>query len=102
MTWQELEERTNRAALRVFGSTQVAPALLGVLPLSGDLVEPGQLVNLDGVSAQATQPMFVAVTADLPADPVGEVLHIGLRSWNVERASPDGAGMTVLHLQVAR
>lgn len=102
MTWQDLEERTNRAALRVFGSTQVAPAKLGWRPLAGDLIEPGQLVNLDGVSAMATQPMFVAVTADLPADPVGELLQVGVRSWEVEEATPDGAGMTVMRLKVAR
>jgi hypothetical protein len=39
---------------------------------------------------------------DVPQSPVGDVLHIGVRSWLVEEARPDGRGMTVLHLKVAR
>lgn len=102
MSWATLEERTNRAALRVFGSTQDAPAELGGSTVVGDLTEPGDLVFLDGVSAQATQPMFVMATPDVPESPVGELLEIGARSWLVEEASQDGRGMTVLRLKVAR
>lgn len=102
MSWVALEERTNRAALRVFGSTQDAPAKLGWRPVTGDLTEAGDVVFLDGVSAQATRPMFIMATPDVPDAPVGELLQIGTRSWIVEEASPDGRGMTVLHLKVAR
>jgi hypothetical protein len=102
MSWAALEERTNRAALRVFGSTQSAPAKLGWRNVAGDLVETGDLVFLDGVSAQAVQPLFVMASPDVPQSPVGDVLHIGVRSWLVEEARPDGRGMTVLHLKVAR
>lgn len=102
MSWAALEERTNRAALRVFGSTQDAPAKLGWRTVAGDLVESGDVVFLDGVSAQATQPMFIMATPDVPDAPVGELLHIGVRSWLVEESRPDGRGMTVLYLKVAR
>ena len=102
MSWADLEERTNRAALRVFGSTQSKPAKLGWKPVAGDLYEPGDVVFLDGVSAQATTPMFMLATPDVPAAPVGEVLQIGTRAWHVEEARPDGRGMTILHLKVAR
>lgn len=102
MTWSALQERTNRAVLRAFGSTQATPAKLGWKPVSGDLVEAGHLVSMDGVSAQATQPMFVIATPDLPDAPVGLLLQIGARSWHVEEARPDDGGLTLLYLKAAR
>ena len=102
MSWATLEERTNRAALRVFGSTQTAPAKLGWKPVTGDLVEPGDEVFLDGVSAAATQPVFVMATPDVPDPVVDLVLQVGQRAWRVADARPDGRGMTNLQLEVAR
>lgn len=102
MTWAALQERTNRAVLRAFGSTQSNSAKLGWKPVSGDLVEAGGLVSMDGIAAQATQPVFVIATPDLPDAPVGELLQIGARSWLVEEARPDDGGMTLLYLKAAR
>lgn len=102
MSWSALEERTNRAALRVFGSTQSKPVKLDWKPVDGDMVEAGDEVFLGGVSAEATQTMFMMATPDVPDGVVGMTLQEGQRTFSVENARADGRGMTALYLEVAQ
>lgn len=102
MTWAQLEERTNRAALRAFGSTQDAPVKLDWKPVSGDLIEAGDEVFLGGVSVEATQTMFVMATPDVPVNVIGLPLQQGQRSFTVQNTRADGRGMTTLFLEVAQ
>ena len=102
MNWAALEDRTNRRALSVFGSSQATPVKLGWVPVLGDLTEPGDEVFLDGVSAVATVPSFLMCSADVPDPVIHQPLHVGPRSFLVVDQRPDGHGFTRLMLEVAQ
>lgn len=102
MNWLALQDRTNRAALRVFGSTQQTPVKLGWQPVDGDFVEPTDQVFLEGVSATAGKPVFVMCSDDVPAVVIGETLQRGADSWQVVDQLPDGRGLTTLVLEMAQ
>lgn len=97
MDWPALQQRTNAAALAVFGDATV---VLNGVTVTGDFCAPGDQVFLDGVSAAATRPQVVVLDADVPAAPVGKTCVIGATSWLVADARPDGNGMIVLYLEL--
>lgn len=95
--WPALQDRTNTAALAVFG----AAITLDGQPLQGDFHAPGDQVFMDGVSAVATRPQVAVISDDVPAAPVGLACVANAQNWVVADARPDGCGLTVLYLEQA-
>lgn len=54
-----------------------------------------------GIGMAGTQPTLRMLTADLPADPVGQAVVVGAMSYTVAAHEPDGTGISVLMLERA-
>lgn len=96
INWPALQARTNTAALAVFGGL----VRVNGVDMQGDFVEPGDVVYLDGVSAEATVPQVVIATDDVPANPDGKPVAVGLRNFKIVDVKPDGRGFSILLLEV--
>lgn len=95
MSWLDLQARTNRAALRVFGDSITVNAVT----VQGDFCEPDDVASFDGISAMAGQPVAIILTSDVPANPVGKAVVADGRNWTIAEARQDGRGMTNLLLE---
>jgi hypothetical protein len=102
MTWQQLQEHTNAACMAVFGSALEAlgtQAVLGLVNVEGDFLEPSDQVYLEGASAISNTPQFIMLSSAVPVSVVGLSLSVAGRNFTVGQAKPDGLGLTILLLE---
>lgn len=76
-------------------------ALLGGVAVTGIFDRAYQAENVGGNGFASSQPQFVLPSASVPAVVAGLPLVVGIGSYLVVSAEPDGTGMTVLLLETA-
>lgn len=100
MTWSDLQNRTNRAALTAYGQD----VTVGGVSMRGDALMPTDLHYMNNATATANVPQLVVCSDDLVGAPVGQTVVIPSGpvegTWEVVEASADGMGLTVLKLGV--
>lgn len=99
MAWLDLQNRTNAAALAVFGGA-VTFAGAGA-PVTAVFNEAYALGSVGAVGMASSMPSLVLQSSAVPANPVGQLVAVGAISYMVAAAEPDGLGMTCLLLEVA-
>ena len=85
-----------------FADFGVAATLGGSTAVRGVFDDGHALGSVGLVGMAGTQPMFTLPTDSVtPADPVGQTLVIGARSFTVAEHQPDGTGVSRLMLEAA-
>lgn len=93
----DLMQRVNTIALARWG----APVSVNGTSVQADFCKPGVTGYLGGVSAEATAPQIILLTADVPANPRGKSVVVGADTYTIVEHKPDGFGLSTLLLEPA-
>jgi hypothetical protein len=86
-------------------NTVTLQALGKVVTVAGQSVQAvfdnGFSLGSVGIGMAGTQPTLRMLTADLPADPVGQTAVVGAVNYLIAAHEPDGTGLSLLMLERA-
>ena len=96
MTFATALDTCNTVTLQAFGQA---------VTVAGQSVQAvfdnGFALGSVGIGMAGTQPTLRMLTADLPADPVGQTAVVGAVNYLIAAHEPDGTGVSVLMLERA-
>ena len=97
MSWAALQSRLNTAALAVFGET----VRIAGTDVQADFHMPDEAIEAGDGMAVCRVPRVVALSSDVPAAPVGQIVVARALNYVIADARHDGRGLAILELEVA-
>lgn len=97
-TFAARESRLNQAVLAHLSNTD---ATINAVPVAGIFDNGFALGSVGPFGMASTQPSFTTSTANVPANPIGMPVVVGVISYLVAAHEPDGTGISRLLLESA-
>jgi hypothetical protein len=99
MSFARLKAMTNASILNTLADAKVRFAGSDV-DVPGIFKDPATVASL-GVGMDGSRPTVAVVSAAVPADPADQTVQVDGTWYVIRDAVPDGAGMTVIVLELA-
>jgi hypothetical protein len=99
MTFALLKAMTNASVLNTLADAQVRFAGSDV-DVPGLFNDPSTVASL-GAGADDTSPTVTVATNAVPADPEDQPVQVDGIAYRINRARPDGTGLTTITLELA-